>query len=178
MKKNVVWLLLLVLVLTTAVAVAANEPANNAGTSSAVGSLTPLQGSGSGCSIGTWTTVGSLNTARSRPSATYSAATGNFYVLGGEATGGNRDIPIEEYNSGTNTWTDRANLLTGVSNVGSVGVGNYIYVPGGWNGAAGQTTMQRYDPVGNSVTNMAALPGGVGAQAGGAKCTDIYLVGC
>jgi hypothetical protein len=168
MKKHVVWLLLLALILTTAVAVAASEPANDAGTFSAVGNLTPVQGTGGGCTIGTWTAVDSLTTPRSRPAAAYSSATGLFYVLGGEATGGNRDIPIEEYDSGSDLWTDQTNLLTGV--------GAYIYVPGGWDGVAGQTTMQRYDPVANSVLNMAALPGGVAAHAVTAIGTDIYVL--
>lgn len=177
MKKHAIWLIVLALLLTSAVALAANEPLNQHGTISTVGKLTPQQGTGGGCTIGNWTTVDNLTTARSRPSAAYSSATGRFYVLGGEASGGNRNIPIEEYDAGSDLWTDRANLLTGVSNLGSVGVGNYIYVPGGWNGAAGISDMQRYDPVANVVTTMAALPGGVAANGVAAVGTDIYVMG-
>lgn len=138
--------------------------------------MAPTQ-QGGGCTIGTWTAVDSLTTARSRTGVAYSAATGRFYVAGGEATGGNRNIPIEEYDAGTNTWTDRVNLLTGVSNSGAVGVGNYIYVPSGYNGTSGILSMQRYDPVANVVTNMSNLPAGNYAHAVTAIGNLIYVVG-
>jgi uncharacterized repeat protein (TIGR01451 family) len=176
MKKHVMWLLFVALILTTAVAVAANEPAENA-TTFAVGDFSPnYSGTGGGCTIGTWTTVASLNTARSRPTTAFYPPNGNFYTLAGEATGGNRDIPIEEYDPVADTWTDRANLLTGVSNTGSATVGSYIYVPGGWTGAASTNTMQRYDPVANSVATMATLPAGNAAHAVVALGTDVYVL--
>lgn len=176
MKKHVVWLVFVALILTTAVALAANEPSASA-TLNSVGTSSPaFAGSGGGCTIGTWQTVASLNTPRSRPSTAFYPPNGNFYTLGGEATGGNRNIPIEEYDPVANTWTDRANLLTGVSNTGSATVGNYIYVAGGYNGA-GVSNMQRYDPVANSVSNMAAMPAANFANAVVSLGTDVYVLG-
>jgi hypothetical protein len=72
------------------------------------------------CLIGTWQTVAPVNTGRSRTGVAYLEATGKFYMAGGEATGGNRNIPIEEYDPVADTWTDMSNLLTGVSNSGAV----------------------------------------------------------
>lgn len=180
MKKHV-WLLVIallatILIFSTAVAMAASAPVEGASLHSLGDTSPAMAGAGGGCTIGTWTTVASLNTARSRPSTAYFPPNGNFYTLGGEATGGNRAIPIEEYDPVANTWTNRANLLTGVSNTGSATVGNYIYVPGGYTGAA-TNTMQRYDPVADSVTNMAALPGAVFANAVVALGTNVYVLG-
>jgi uncharacterized repeat protein (TIGR01451 family) len=175
MKKHAIWLIVFALILSTAVAVAATEPSGG-GTVQALGSLAPLQGAGGGCTIGAWTPIDSLTTARSRTAVAYSPATGSFFVLGGEASGGNRAIPIEEYDFGTNTWTDQAQLLTGVSNTGAAAVGNYIYVPGGFSGV-GQAIMQRYDPVANTVSLMTAMPGVAYATAVTALGTDVYVLG-
>ena len=49
------------------------------------------------CSGASWTPIDSLNTARSRTGVAYDAVTGHFFAAGGEASGGNRNIPIEEY---------------------------------------------------------------------------------
>ena len=72
---------------------------------------------------------------------------------------------------------DQANLLTGVSNTGAATVGNYIYVPGGFDGVSGLTSMQRYDPVANTVTAMAPMPTGNFAHAVAAQGTKIYVLG-
>lgn len=129
------------------------------------------------CSGGSWVTIDSLNTARSRTAVVFDAVTGHFFAAGGEATGGNRAIPIEEYDPVANTWTDRANLLTGVSNTGAAAVGGFVYVPGGWNGSAAQDAMQRFDPVGNSVTNLTAMPAANYAHAVTARGNFIHVVG-
>jgi len=129
------------------------------------------------CTIGTWQTVAPVNTGRSRSGLAYLATTGKFYLVGGEATGSNRDNPIEEYDPVANTWTDRTNLLTGVSNTGAVGVGNYVYLPGGYNGAGGIDTMQRFDPVANTVTTMASLPAANFAHAVTTLDDKIYVLG-
>ncbi|MCI0394111.1 MAG: hypothetical protein L0332_04530 [Chloroflexi bacterium] len=132
-----------------------------------------LQG---GCTIGTWTAIDSLTTVRSRTAVAFSSATGRFYVLGGESTGGNRNIPIEEYDSGANLWTDQALLLTGVSNTGAAAVGNYIYVPGGFSGV-GEMVTQRYDPVADTVSLVANMPAINYAHAVTALGNNVYVLG-
>jgi hypothetical protein len=126
-----------------------------------------------------WEPAGSLNNARSRLSLAYFPFNGRFYALGGESTGGNRAIPIEEYRPATNTWTDRAMLNPGVSDTGAARVGNYIYVPGGLGGvpAVGRTEMQRYDPVANTVTQVAPLPTANFSHGVAAQGTKIYVLG-
>ena len=127
--------------------------------------------------FGTWQPAGTLNIIRSRLGVAFFPPNGKFYALGGETTGGNLNIPIEEYNPGTNAWTTRVNLMVGVSNTGAVTVGNFIYVPGGFDGVVGRTEMQRYDPVANAVTTVAPLPAGNFAHAAAALGTKIYVLG-
>ena len=110
------------------------------------------------CTIGEWQEVSPINTPRSRPSLAYAASNGRFYLVGGEASGANRDLPIEEYNPATDTWTDKANLLTGVSNTGVAVVGNYLYVPGGFSSLGGIADLQRYDIQNNTVVTLTAMP--------------------
>jgi hypothetical protein len=126
---------------------------------------------------GGWTTVASLNTARSRTSATFFPANGKFYVLGGETTGGNRDIPIEEYDPVADTWTNRSLLLTGVSNSGAAMVGDYIYVPGGFTGTAGTADLQIFDPVINAVGTGTAMPAPNYAHAVTARGQFVHVLG-
>jgi VCBS repeat-containing protein len=136
-----------------------------------------FRGSGGGCTFEDWQSVTSVTTGRSRTGVVYLAATGMFYMAGGEATGGNRNIPIEEYDPVANTWTDRSNLLTGVSNTGAAAVGSYVYVPGGYNGTAGVTDMQRFDPVANTVITMTGMPGVNYAHAVTVLDDMIYVLG-
>jgi hypothetical protein len=129
------------------------------------------------CLIGTWQTVASVNTGRSRTGVAYLEATGKFYMAGGEATGGNRNIPIEEYDPVADTWTDMSNLLTGVSNSGAAGVGQYVYVPGGYTGVSGIADMQRFDPLANTVITMTSMPLANYAHAVTALDDKIYVLG-
>lgn len=129
------------------------------------------------CTFGTWQDVTPTNTPRSRPALAYAATNGNFYLLGGETSGGSRDIPIEEYNPATNTWTNKSHLLTGVSNIGAAAVGQYVYVPGGYDGVSGITTMQRYDTQNNVVTTRAPMPSGNYAHAVVLHQNKIYVLG-
>jgi hypothetical protein len=126
---------------------------------------------------GVWQLVTSLNTARSRTAAVYFPPNGNFYALGGEATGGNRAIPIEEYDPVANTWTDRSLLTTGVSNTGAATIGNFIYLPGGYTGAAGVTDLQIFDPLANTVNPGPAMPAGNYAHAVVARGTFLHVLG-
>lgn len=133
--------------------------------------------SGGACAIGIWQTVTPVNTGRSRPGLAYLAATGNFYLAGGEASGSSYDNPIEEYDPVANTWTDRTSLLTGVSNTGAVGVGAYVYVPGGFSGAGSIADMQRFDPAANTVVTMTAMPAANYAHAVTALDGRIHVLG-
>src|SRR4029453_10081435 len=112
-----------------------------------------------------WESAGTLANVRSRLGLAFFPPNGRFYAIGGETTAGNRAIPIEEYNPGGNAWTNRAMLLTGVSNSGAATVGNFIYGPGGYEGAAGLTPMQRFEPLTNTVVNVAPMPAGNFAHA-------------
>lgn len=126
---------------------------------------------------GDWVSVDSLNTGRSRPAAVFFPPEGNFYVLGGESTGGDRNIPIERYNPTTDTWTDRALLNTGVSNVGAATVGNLIYVPGGWTGSVGVSDLQIYSPSSNLVTAGPVMPAANFAHAVVARGQFVHVLG-
>lgn len=129
------------------------------------------------CTMGSWATTGPLLHPRSRTGLAYSAANGRFYAAGGESTGGNRDLPIEEFNPGTGVWTPRANLLIGVSNTGVAALGQYIYVPGGFTGAVGLADMQRYDPQSNTVNTVAPMPLANHAHATVAHGSRIHVLG-
>ncbi|HSM13373.1 MAG TPA: hypothetical protein VLA66_04840, partial [Thermoanaerobaculia bacterium] len=124
-----------------------------------------------------WEAVTSVNTPRSRRGLAFCPGNGMFYLAGGEATGGNRNNPIEEYDPATNTWTDRATLLTGVSNGAAVGVGDLVYVPGGYNGSAGIPDLQIFDPATNMVTLGTPMPAGNFAHAAAVLGTDIHVLG-
>lgn len=129
------------------------------------------------CTTSDWQTVASLNTPRSRPGVVYSEARGNFYTLGGETSGGDRELAIEEYDAASDTWTDKSHLLTGVSNTGAAAVGDYIYVPGGYDGTSGVATMQRFDPLADVVTMVAPMPAANYAHAVTALDGKIYVLG-
>ena len=126
---------------------------------------------------GGWESAGSLTNPRSRLGLAFFPGNGKFYALGGETTGGNRVIPIEEYTPATNTWANKAMLQTGVSNTGAATVGSYIYVPGGFDGVSGLTLMQRYDPVADTVTTMAPMPAGNFAHGVATQGRKVYVLG-
>ena len=125
---------------------------------------------------GPWQAVTPLNSPRSRLGMAYFPGNGKFYVLGGESAGV-RDIPIEEYDMAADTWTNRTNLLIGVSNTGAATVGKYIYVPGGYDGVGGRTDMQRFDPAAGSVDLVAAMPEANFAHAVVAGGNKVYVMG-
>lgn len=128
------------------------------------------------CEIGTWQSVSPVNTGRSRPGLAYADFNGRFYLLGGESTGGDRDIPIEEYDPASDVWTEKANLLTGVANTGAAAIGQFIYIPGGYNGA-GVSTMQRYDIVADSLTTVAPMSEGIFGHAVVALNNKVHVLG-
>ncbi|MFO7539354.1 MAG: hypothetical protein R6X32_15040 [Chloroflexota bacterium] len=131
----------------------------------------------SACTIGGWQPVAAVHTGRSRVGLTYSSATGNFYLVGGEAEGGDRNIPIEEYDPTADVWTEKSNLTVGVSNSGATAVGAYIYVPGGYDGTSGRDDMQRYDPVADEVAMMAPMPAPNSAHGVTTLDGKVYVMG-
>lgn len=173
--------LLTILMLAPVAAIRAQGVDPNASDEGLAGSSAPRGAEPSSAALSTplgdWGPAGTLHTARSRTAVAFSPRNGRFYALGGEATGGNRDIPIEEYDPESNAWTERANLLTGVSNTGAAAVGKFIYVPGGYDGLSGVTHMQRYNVVTNNVTLVAPLPAGVYAHAVAARGHHIHVLG-
>jgi hypothetical protein len=130
-----------------------------------------------GCVESPWSPIDPVNTARSRAGLAYSLFNGRFYLAGGEASAGNRDNPIEEYDPGSGMWTDKAHLLTGVSNSGAASAGQYIYVPGGFNGSTGIAGMQRYDVQSDMVISMTAMPKANFAHAVVTLDDKIYVLG-
>jgi hypothetical protein len=146
------------------------------GTVSAGPTATPPPCGGPGIP-GTWTAVPTVVAARSRLGLAYFAPNGKFYMLGGETTGGNRNIPFEEYDPVANAWASRATPIVGVSNTGAGTVGNYIYVPGGYDGVIARTEMQRYDPVANAVATVSPMPAGNYAHAVAVQGTRVYVLG-
>ena len=168
MRKSILYtavLLVAIIVILDAIRVEASPPSQ------------PFLEPPAGCTIGSWQPATPVNTGRSRVGLVYSPVTGKFYLLGGEAAGGNRNIPIEEYDPAANVWTDKSLLTVGVSNIGAAAVGAYIYIPGGYTGASGVADMQRYDPVADTVITMTAMPDVNYAHAVTALDDKVYVLG-
>lgn len=124
-----------------------------------------------------WQPAADLNHARSRTGLAYHQGTGRFYAMGGEGLGSTWNLPIEAYDPVVNTWTNRANLLVGVSNTGVASVGGFLYVPGGWDGGTAHVHMQRYNPATNVVQTVAPMPVANAAHAVAAHKGLIHVLG-
>ncbi|MBF6614790.1 MAG: hypothetical protein IVW55_16895, partial [Chloroflexi bacterium] len=100
---------------------------------------------------GIWQRQTSMPAPRSRAASVLFPSNNHIYVLGGEYNNGATDLPVEEYDPLANSWTGRANLQVGVSNVGAAAIGNIIYIPGGYSAAQGatQSVLQAYYPLEN-----------------------------
>ncbi|MCX6356299.1 MAG: hypothetical protein NT045_00195 [Candidatus Aureabacteria bacterium] len=131
--------------------------------------------------IGTWTAIAPLNKARGGNSVVYSATTGKFYAVGGRDKynpPGTTNIPIEEYDVASNTWTNKANLSVGVSSAGAVAVSSYIYIAGGLDDANAPTAvLQTFDPTANAVSTLAPMPAANASHAVAAIGNKIYVLG-
>ena len=130
---------------------------------------------------GVWHRETNLPTGRSRAAAVAFPQNGRIYVIGGEYNNGFTNMPVEEFNPLASTWTQRANLQTGVSNVGAAVIGDAIYVPGGYGGTppAVRNTLQVYYPLQNRADTITTdpMPGarfGAGVAALNGK---LYVVG-
>ncbi len=130
-----------------------------------------------GCSIGAWQPVNALTVARSRLGLAFAPANGRFYAIGGEGLGGDRNLPIEEFDPATGAWVPKSTLLTGVSNAGAAAIGGQVYVPGGYTGSLHVADLQRYDVVSDSVSALAPMPAPNSAHAAVAHAGRLHVLG-
>ncbi|HKP52328.1 MAG TPA: S-layer homology domain-containing protein [Chloroflexia bacterium] len=130
---------------------------------------------------GAWARKSLLPTPRSRGAAVSFRANGRIYALGGEYNNGNTNMPILEYDPIADSWTSRANLAVGVSNVGAAVIGDAIYVPGGYSSSAGraQSLLQVYYPLEDRVEVVATDPLPVPRLGAGVASLDgkLYVMG-
>lgn len=101
------------------------------------------------------------------------ALDGYIYAIGG---GGNKD-KNERYNPVTNSWTDRASLMTPRTAGGNAAVvDGYLYVIGGWSDDYSEKN-ERYDPATDSWASMTPIPTARTQHATVAVEGKIYLIG-
>lgn len=114
------------------------------------------------CAHAQWSAVAPAPEIRSRPAGALVGST--FYLMGGETTGGARNITCWKLDIPGNTWSSIADMPHngtgngGVSNVDSAAVGTDIYLIGGWNGTVGSSRVLKYDTVANAWSEDAANP--------------------
>ena len=102
----------------------------------------------------------------------------DFFYMSGETTGGARNTTAWRYNVPTNSWSSIADLPDfGVSNTAAATVGTNVYLPGGFNGAAGVDRMAIYNSGANTWSAGAAMPSISFAHSVASIGTDVYVVG-
>jgi N-acetylneuraminic acid mutarotase len=139
----------------------------------------PPQGyaySGTGFTAGDqWNNLPPMSNARFAPAV---AAVGNkIYVIGGWDGVSTVSKSLEVYDITTQTWSQKANITTGVVYAASAVIGNTIHVMGGYNGSSTVTNHQVYNTSSNSWSQSASLlspRSGCGAAVVSGK---IYLIG-
>jgi N-acetylneuraminic acid mutarotase len=107
-----------------------------------------------------------------------STLNGRLYVSGGVNSSGVATKTLFEYNPGTNTWTQKANMPFGGS-CGAQGViaGQlYVYTVQG-NGCSTQHRFFRYNPGSNTWTTLPAPPSRHASGVGGVIGGKFYLAG-
>jgi N-acetylneuraminic acid mutarotase len=113
-----------------------------------------------------WTAKSPMPTGRYRTAAV--ELNGLIYVIGGECNGTDSTDysmnTVEEYNPRTDTWTTKAPLLTGRTDLAAAVIGNKIYAVGGfgdsndWATNSGTWALEEYDPKTNIWTKKSPLP--------------------
>ncbi|HEY0069439.1 MAG TPA: S-layer homology domain-containing protein [Chloroflexia bacterium] len=107
---------------------------------------------------GLWKPRTDLLQPRSRAAAVSFGSLGHIYVLGGENSDGDTDLPVELYDSLSNQWYARAHLAHPVANAGAAAIGDAIYIVGGTSGAEAQNTLQVYYPGTNTTQVVSTDP--------------------
>jgi N-acetylneuraminic acid mutarotase len=130
---------------------------------------------------GRWERKSLLPTPRSRGAAVSFQANGRIYALGGEYNNGDTNMPILEYDPIAHTWTQRASLAVGVSNVGAAVIGDAIYLPGGYSSQLGnaRNELQVYYPLENRVAVVDSDPLPAPRLGAGVASLDgkLYVIG-
>lgn len=124
---------------------------------------------------GVWKTMAPAPLKRTEVAA--AAVNGKIYVIGGFSEPSLSNLTtlaitnaVEEYDPATDTWSARASLPIGLHHTGIAALGGRIYVAGGftksllsvWSPVA---TLYRFDPEGNTWTELAPMPTARGALA-------------
>ncbi len=93
---------------------------------------------------GVWQSIAPVPTAVSRPAGAF--ANGKFFVISGEQSDGTRPGTVQIFDPVAGTWSiGPNNKPTGVSNTCAAVIGNDIYVPAGYDGASGVTSLDVLD---------------------------------
>jgi N-acetylneuraminic acid mutarotase len=83
---------------------------------------------------------------------------GNLYVFGGIGPNSEYTNTVYVFNPGSNVWTTAAPMPTSRAGVGAVVSNGKIYVIGGGNGSTILSTVEMFDPVGNTWSTKTSLP--------------------
>jgi len=123
--------------------------------------------------MGTWTTLPSMPTARGWLVA--AAVDGKIYAIGGSDTNGKR-ANMEEYDPSTNSWSSKTPMPTPRDDIVVGVVDGKIYVIGGWN-AGPLIEVEEYDPATDSWTTKAPMPQGLAMASSAVVGGKIYIMG-
>lgn len=130
------------------------------------------------------------NLPSTRKDAAIVSANGKIYVIGGVTGGGfgcmaiGCSVPsptyhtrVDEYDPATNTWTQKASMPTGRSQLIAIALNNKIYAVGGYNASGYLAVNEEYDPVANSWVSKASMPTPRSYAGGGAANSRVFVIG-
>ena len=133
----------------------------------------------------TWETKSEMPTARQGLST--SVVNGKIYAIGGAEfssasfTVSEKFSIVEEYDPATDTWTTKSPMPTVRGWHSAIVIDEKIHIFGGALGASPATghvkTVEVYDPVTDTWSQMGDVPRGIGAGSGGVVDGKIYLFG-
>jgi len=104
-------------------------------------------------STDTWSTVGSISTARREFGA--AVANGKIYIIGGYDASDKLTASIEEYNPSNDTWTTKNPMPVASALFGTATTNDKIYVIGG---VGNNGSFREYDPVTETWTDKGEYP--------------------
>ncbi len=121
-----------------------------------------------GNSFGPWVAIAAprTNADRLAHATVYCPTNGKIYMIGGSPNGSTWVNFCQEYDPGTNTWTDKANMPTTRGWLKGLVVKGKIYVVGGYTGSGMVAVNEEFDPVANSWATKAPRPRALAAPAG------------